>query len=459
MKEILNFIENEKARYLTELKEFLSIPSISSVPENKEDCLRCANWLADHIKSIGITDTRVIPTEGHPIVFAQWLGAGTGKPTILIYGHYDVQPVDPLELWTNPPFEPTVVNNKIFARGTADDKGQVFCHLKAIESYFKNNKPIPVNIKLIIEGEEEAGSSNIDKFIQDNAELLSCDTVLVSDTEWFAEGLPSLCYALRGISFVEVTVTGPNRDLHSGTFGGGVDNPINVLCDMISRLKDKYGRITIPGFYDKVEPLTDLEKDNYKLLPFNEADYCKDLDIGGTNGEFGYTTLERVWARPTLDLNGIYGGYTGVGAKTVLPSKASAKISMRLVAYQDPAEITEKIKNYLIAIAPLTVKVEVVTLHGGKPVLVKLDSPGVRAASEAFFQAFGKKPVFMREGGSIPVVVEFEEVLKAPTVLMGFGLPSDNIHSPNENFDLNNFYGGIRTAALFYNEFPNFFKS
>ncbi len=340
---------------------------------------------------------------------------------------------------------------KIFARGSSDDKGQVFVHLKAIEALFKLYGKLPVNIKLMIEGEEEAGSSNLETFIENNQEMLKCDTVLVSDTEWFADGLPSICYSLRGISFVEVKVIGPNRDLHSGTFGGAVDNPINVLAWMISQLKDNYGRITIPGFYDDVVDLTVEERNGFKELPFDEDDYKKDLDVKELNGEIGYTTLERTWARPSLDLNGIKGGFIGEGAKTVLPSEASAKISMRLVANQTADDITKKILDYLIKLAPPTVKVEVNELHGGNPVLVPRDGKAISAAMEALEIAFGQKPVFMREGGSIPIVEKFESVLHAPTVLMGLGLPCDNIHSPNENYDLRNYIGGIAASVLFLN--------
>lgn len=452
MENILNYIEHEEERYLEELIEYLKIPSISSSPDHVEEVVKCAQWTADKIREIGIEDVRIIKTPGHPIVFAQWLGAGEKAPTILVYGHYDVQPVDPIDLWDSPPFEPVIKNGKIFARGTADDKGQLYVHIKAVEAFFKKNGKPPVNIKFIIEGEEEAGSSNLDNFIEENAVLLKCDYVVVSDTEWFADGMPSICYGLRGISFVEITVTGPNRDLHSGTFGGAIDNPINVLCWMITKLKDSYGRITIPGFYDDVLTLTEDERNGFKKLPYDEPAYCKDLDIEMVNGEIGYTTLERVWGRPSLDLNGIIGGFTEEGAKTVLPSKATAKISMRLVANQDHNDIAKKIEAYLKSIAPPTVKLEFKNLHGGSPVLVERDNKGVKAAMKALKEAFGKEPVFMREGGSIPIVDLFDSVLHAPTVLMGLGLPSDNIHSPNENYELANYLGGIKASAIFFDE-------
>lgn len=453
MDRILSYIESNKKKHLDELIEFLKIPSISSVADNALDVRECALWLRDSIKQSGIEDCRLMETQGHPIVFAQWLEAGKDAPTVLIYGHYDVQPVDPLELWKSKPFEPAIRDGKIYGRGTSDDKGQLFTHLKAIETHFSIHGRLPVNLKLLIEGEEECGSSNLEDFITQNKELLKCDTVMISDTEWFADGLPSICYSLRGISYIELTVTGPNRDLHSGTFGGAVDNPIQVLSSLIHKLKDEYGRITIPGFYDDVLVLTNDERNGFKNLPHNEENYCNDLGIAVTRGEIGYTTLERTWARPSLDVNGIYGGYIGEGAKTVLPSSASAKISMRLVPYQNYQDIIEKITKYLHLVAPPTVKIQVKPLHGGNPVLVPRDSEGVKSAIAALRTAFGTEPVFMREGGSIPVVNTFQTELNAPTVLMGLGLPGDNIHSPNENFAIENFYGGIRASAIFMEEF------
>ena len=453
MNEVLNYIESNKEKFLGELIEFLKIPSISSVPEHDKDTAFAANWLVEHFKSIGIDNVRLYETEGHPIVYAEWLNAGKDAPTLLVYGHYDVQPVDPLDLWDTPPFEPTIKNGKIYGRGTSDDKGQVFMHVKAAEAFLKTEGKLPLNVKFLIEGEEEAGSNHLDDFIKNNTDLLKCDTVLVSDTEWFADGMPSICYALRGIAFIEVTVNGPNRDLHSGTFGGGVDNPLNVLSWLVSKLKDRYGRITVPGFYDDVLPLTQVERDAFKKLPFDEAAYCKDLGIEQTYGETGYNTLERVWARPSLDLNGIYGGYTGEGAKTILPSYATAKISMRLVPHQDHADISRKITDYLNEICPPTVSLKVDVLHGGNPVMMPIDSKSIKVAMDALKDAFGTDPVFMREGGSIPIVGVFDEILHAPTVLMGMGLPGDNIHSPNESFAVDNFYGGIKAAAHFFDKF------
>ncbi|TAL69810.1 MAG: dipeptidase [Bacteroidetes bacterium] len=452
MEKYIEIIEKDKSRHLNELIEFLKFPSISSQSEHKPDMEKCASWLVENLKNSGINNVRIIPTEGHSIIYGEWLGAGKDKPTILIYGHYDIQPVDPIDLWTSNPFEPEIRNGKIWARGTADDKGQLFCHVKAIESHFKANGKLPVNVKILFEGEEEAMESHLDDFIINNSELLSCDTAIISDTEWFAEGLPTICYGLRGISLAEITVTGPNRDVHSGSFGGGIDNPLNVLCWMVAQLRDRYGRIRVPGFYDNIIELTDEEREAFKILPYNEKLYCEDLGIKSVFGETGYSTLERVWARPALDLNGIVGGYTGEGAKTIIPSKASAKISMRLVPNQDPEDIAKKFESYIKLIAPPTIKVEVVAKAGGKPVLTPLNDPAIKAASRALKLAFGKEPVFMREGGSIPVAELFQSILNANTVFMGFGLPTDNIHSPNENYDLNNFYSGIKAIAYFLDE-------
>jgi acetylornithine deacetylase/succinyl-diaminopimelate desuccinylase-like protein len=452
MDKIITYIEQEKDRFLQELIDFLRIPSVSSVSDHNEDTRKCAEWLSENMKASGFENVEVIKTPGHPVVYGDWMHAGADKPTVLIYGHYDVQPTDPISKWDRDPFDPIVDKGKIWGRGTADDKGQVFVHVKSIEAYLKTNSKLPCNIKMIVEGEEECGSSNLEDFIRGNADKLKCDYTIVSDTEWFAEGLPTICYGLRGLCYSEITVTGPNRDLHSGSFGGAVDNPINVLSWMISQLTDKYGRITVPGVYDDVVELTQVERDAFASLPYDEKNYMKDLDVNGLNGEAGYTTLERVWARPSLDVNGIWGGYIGEGAKTVIPTTASAKISMRLVPRQNSQDIAEKLKHYLISIAPKSVKVEYTYLHGGEPVLVEMDSLPVKACARAFKKAFGKDPVYMREGGSIGIVALFGEVLKAPTVLMGLGLPSDNIHSPNENYEVANFFGGIKASAHFFNE-------
>ena len=453
MEKVLEYIQNNQKHHLNELYDFLRIPSISSEEAHKQDVIRAANWLVENFKQIGIDNTRIIETPGHPLVYAEWNGAGKDAKTILFYGHYDVQPVDPLELWETAPFEPFEKNGKIVARGSADDKGQLFVHLKAVESYLKTEGKLPVNVKFIIEGEEETAESHVEEFIEQNPDLLKCDTVVISDTEWFYYDMPSICYGLRGIAYFEMEVTGPNRDLHSGAFGGAVDNPINVLAWIITQMKDCYGRITIPGFYDDVLELTDEERNNFRKLPFDLNEYKKDLDIREVNGEIGYSTLERTWARPTFDVNGIKGGYIGDGQKTVLPSNASAKFSFRLVPNQRASDIAQKVVNYITKLAPPTVKVKITPMGLANPVLVDPHSSAVKSAIKALNQAFGKEVVFMREGGSIPVVETFTKVLKAPVVLLGLGLPNDNIHSPNESFSLENFFGGIKTSAIFINEF------
>jgi acetylornithine deacetylase/succinyl-diaminopimelate desuccinylase-like protein len=449
MNYILQFIEQNQDAFLNQLFEFLRFPSISSRSEHKDDVHRCARWLADHMKSLGIGNVNVFETLGHPIVYGEWFHSAN-SPTILVYGHYDVQPVDPLNLWETPPFEPSVRNGKIYARGSSDDKGQMFMHLKAFETLLRAEGNVPINIKFLFEGEEEAGSNHLDDFVEKNPEQLKCDVVVISDTEWFADGLPSICYALRGIVLIEVKVIGPNRDLHSGSFGGAVDNPAEVLAWLITQLKDRYGRITIPGFYDNVLPLSEEERNAFRRLPFDESNFRSEIGVGELFGEIGYSTLERIWARPTLEINGIVGGYTGEGAKTIIPSEASAKISMRLVPNQTASEISEKFIKHIQRLAPPTVKIETVKLHGGNPVMTPIDSIWIKKAQIALKQAFGVEPVFMREGGSIPVCETFQRVLGASPVLLGFGLPGDNVHSPNESFSINNFFGGIKAIALYY---------
>ncbi len=452
MQKVIDFIDVHQRRYLDELCEFLRIPSVSTEPENARDVKRCAAWLAEHCKTIGLENVQVFLTKGHPIVYADWLHAGEDKPTVLLYGHYDVQPVDPIDLWTNPPFEPTIRAGKIYARGATDDKGQVFLHLKAIESWLHNEQRLPVNVKILIEGEEEIGSVNLDPFVEEHKKMLACDAVVISDTAMYRKGYPSIVYALRGLCYMEVRVSGPNRDLHSGSYGGAVQNPLNALAGMIAKLKDEKGRILIPGFYDDVLQLTDEERAEIASIDFDEGDYKDDLRVKELFGEDGYSTLERLGARPTLDVNGFIGGFTGSGAKTVLPAKASAKISMRLVANQNTNNIAVKFEKYIRDITPPGVTVEVENLHGANPVLVPRDSAAVKAAQRALETAFGQKPLFMREGGSIPITLLFRLILGAPTVLMGFGLHTENAHSPDENFDLDNFHTGIKAAAHFYNE-------
>jgi acetylornithine deacetylase/succinyl-diaminopimelate desuccinylase-like protein len=452
LEEVIRHIENNKENYVEELKEFLRIPSISTLPEYKNEIERCANFVAENLKKIGLSRVEIFKTEGHPLVYGEWLGA-PGKPTVLVYGHYDVQPVDPIELWNNPPFEPVIKNGKIFARGATDDKGQVFVHFKSVEAYFKNEGSLPLNIKFIIEGEEEIGSESLNSFLKNNADLLKCDAVLISDTSLYEAGTPTLTYGLRGLAYHEVEIEGPNRDLHSGAFGGAVGNPINILAEMISKLHDKNGRVTIPGFYNDVLKVSKKEKENFKALKFSDKKLAKDLGVGELTGEKGYSTLERLWARPTLDCNGIIGGFTGKGAKTVIPSKATAKISMRLVPNQNPGKVAKQFTKYIKALAPKSVKVDVKDLHGAYPCITLLNDPAAIAAAKAMQKAFGKKTVFMREGGSIPIVPTFAKILKASVVLMGLGLNSENLHSPNEHFNLNHFQLGILSSAYFLKEF------
>lgn len=452
MDKVINYLKDNYNDYIDELKEYIAIPSISTSSENKNDMKDCAAFVKAKLEAAGMSKTEIFETEGHPIVYGEWLEQ-PGKPTVLIYGHYDVQPVDPIELWESPPFEADIRGNKIYARGANDNKGQNFVHIKSVEAFFKTYGKLPVNVKFIIEGEEEIGSPNLEKFLAKQKDLLKCDAVLISDTSMYGPGIPTVSYGLRGLAFMEVYVTGPNRDLHSGSFGGSVANPVNELARMISKLINEDGVIQIPGFYDDVIEMTELELDNIKRLAFDDQAYAKELDVKELHGEKGFNTLQRLWARPTLDCNGIVGGYTGEGAKTVLPSKASAKISMRLVPNQTPDKIAELFEAYIKQIAPEHIKVEVKALHGGKPVVVPLESKAMKAAADAVSKAFGRETVFTREGGSIPIVVEFVEQLAAPAILMGLGLDTDNIHSPNEHFSLESFHQGMIASAYFLEEF------
>ncbi|MDH3267789.1 MAG: dipeptidase [Ignavibacteria bacterium] len=452
MENVVGYINSNRDKYVEELKDFLRIPSISTSTASKGDMITAANFVSTKLTQAGMENVKIIETKGHPLVYADWLYA-PGKPTLLVYGHYDVQPVDPVNLWDSPPFEPTIKGGNIFARGATDDKGQMYMHIKSVEAYFKTLGKLPLNVKFIIEGEEEIGSGNLDEFVNKNQDMLKCDAVMISDTSLYGPGIPTLTYGLRGLCYMEVVITGPDRDLHSGTFGGGVDNPINVLAEMIAKLKDSNGKIKIPGFYDAVVNLTKKERENFKTLHFSEKQYAKALGVKELNGEKGYSTLERVWARPTLDCNGIFGGFTGEGAKTVLPSKATAKISMRLVPNQDPIKIGKLFKSYINKIAPKTVKVQIADLHGAYPIATSLDDKATLAAANALAKVFGKKTVFMREGGSIPIVVTFAKKLKAAPVLMGMGLNTENLHSPNEHFNLNHFHLGILSSAYFIQEF------
>ncbi len=457
-KNFLNYIKDNNDKFLGELKELLSIPSISNSEESIPDVKRCAEWLKSHLNSLGIKNTKIFETEGHPIVYGDYLSAGKDKPTILVYGHYDVQPPDPLEMWDAPPFSPVIHDGKIFGRGTADDKGQIFIHIKAIETFLKTEGKLPVNIKLIFEGEEEIGSAHLEEFISNNRDLLKADYVVISDTSMYEKGIPAICYGLRGLAYMQLDVIGPNRDLHSGTYGGGVENPINALADIISKLKSPEGKILIDGFYDDVIDLTEDERLELNKLPINIEAYKKDLGINSIKVEDGYTLVESTTARPTLDCNGIWGGYQGKGTKTIIPSQAGAKISMRLVPNQSPEKVAKLFEKYIQKIAPDSIKVKVTYLHGGKPSVTQMDTPAIKAAMSALKKGFEAEPVFIKEGGSIPIVSVFEKELGADVILMGFGLPDDNIHSPNEKFDLDNFYKGIISVCYYYNELSNLEK-
>lgn len=454
MEKTQQYILTNKDKFLEGLMDWLRIPSVSADPAFKEDVEKAAIFLKDKLLKAGVDKADLYPTEGHPIVFAEKI-IHPDLPTVLVYGHYDVQPPDPLDLWESGPFDPVIKKTEnhpdgaIYARGACDDKGQVYMHLAAFEAMQATGE-LPCNIKFMIEGEEEVGSGNLGIFCEKHKELLKADVILVSDTGIIANDVPSITTGLRGLAYVEVEVTGPNRDLHSGVYGGAVANPINVLSSMIASLMDENKHITVPGFYDDVEVVSLEERNAMNEAPFNLEHYKKDLDIADVEGEKGFTTLERTSIRPTLDVNGIWGGYTGEGAKTVLPSKAYAKISMRLVPNQDSATITKLFQKHFEGIAPPSVKVKVKDLHGGEPVVVPTDSPEYRAAHLAMEHTFGKAPIPMRSGGSIPIIALFDKVLNTKSVLMGFGLDSDAIHSPNEHYGLFNFNKGIETIPYYY---------
>jgi acetylornithine deacetylase/succinyl-diaminopimelate desuccinylase-like protein len=448
---VKEYIAVNKDRFLSELFEWLRIPSVSADSRHKQDVRRAAEFLKKKFEDAGVDTVEICETKGHPIVFAE-KKINPSAPTVLVYGHYDVQPADPLNLWDSPPFEPVIKDEKIFARGSCDDKGQVYMHVKAFEVMMKHNL-LPCNVKFMVEGEEEVGSDNLGDFVKANKEKLKADIILISDTALISLDHPSITTGLRGLSYMEVEITGPNRDLHSGVYGGAVANPINVLCNMINSLHDENGRVAIPGFYEKVAELTASERESLNKALFNLDDYKKDLNIDDVKGEKNYTTVERTGIRPTLDVNGIWGGYTGEGAKTVLPSKAYAKVSMRLVPNQSSKEITELFTKHFISLAPKSVKVKVTAHHGGEPAVTPTDSKAFRAASNAFVEVWGKAPIPTRDGGSIPIVALFKKELGLDTVLMGFGLDSDAIHSPNEHYGVKNFLIGIETIVAFYKHF------
>lgn len=448
---VKEYIDSNLPRFQEELFEWLRIPSVSADSRHKQDVRKAAEFLKAKFLDVGVDHAELCETGGHPIVFAE-KKVDASAPTILVYGHYDVQPADPLELWESPPFEPVVRDGKIFARGSCDDKGQVYMHVKAFET-MNALKRLSCNVKFMVEGEEEVGSENLESFVRDNREKLKADIILISDTAMISLDHPSITVGLRGLSYMEVEITGPNRDLHSGVYGGAVANPVNVLCRMIASLHDDKGRVTIPGFYDKVVELTSGEREALNRAPFSLDAYKRDLQIGEVWGEEGYTTLERTGIRPTLDVNGIWGGYTGEGAKTVLPSSAHAKISMRLVPNQSSDEISELFTRHIKSIAPPSVRVKVIAHHGGEPAVTPTDSKAFAAAAKAFETVWGKRPIPTRDGGSIPIVALFKKELNLDTVLMGFGLDSDAIHSPNEHFGVKNFRMGIETIVAFHQHF------
>jgi acetylornithine deacetylase/succinyl-diaminopimelate desuccinylase-like protein len=450
MPTIEEYLKNHAEGFEQELCELLRIPSVSTKADHREDMRRAARWIAERFRPLGFA-AEIVATAGHPIVYAESPRI-EGAPTILVYGHYDVQPVEPLELWTTPPFEPTRRDGNLYARGATDDKGQVLTHLFSAQAWLETKGKLPVNLKYLIEGEEEIGSDSLLAFLPANTERLACDCVVISDGSQFAPGYPAITYGLRGIAYFDLILTGPDHDLHSGTFGGAVTNPANALAKMLAALVNEKGQIQVPGFYDDVVPLTPQEREQFASLPFDEKQFLSQVGASGAIGEEGYTTLERRWARPTCDINGLYGGYQGQGAKTVLPSQAGAKFSFRLVPHQDPAKVAEALRGMLTELCPPGIKMELIPHHGAPGVLVPLDSPYVQAAARAIEDAFGRRPVFAREGGSIPIVTTFYQLLHADTLLIGWGQDDDNAHSPNEKFSLADFHRGIRASAQLWEE-------
>jgi acetylornithine deacetylase/succinyl-diaminopimelate desuccinylase-like protein len=445
-----SYIEAHRRDFEEQLKALIRIPSVSAQPNHDADTRRAATTIRDDLAAMGF-HSELIETKRHPIVHAEWLGA-PGAPTVLIYGHYDVQPPEPLEPWLSPPFEPTIRDGNLYARGATDDKGQMFTHVKAVEAWLKTSQALPINVKFVIEGEEEVGGASLEAYVAEQAKRLTCDYAVISDSSQFGPGQPAITYGLKGLAYFELTVRGANRDLHSGTYGGAVANPLNALATILDSLKGPDGKIRIAGFYDDVRPLADWERAEFAALPFSEAEFQADLGVPALAGESGYTTLERKWARPTCDVNGIYGGYSGPGPKTVLPCQAGAKLSFRLVPNQDPKTVERQFREHVAKVCPSGVAYEIITHHGAPAVLVNIDTPGVRAAVRAVERAFGAKPVFIREGGSIPVVGLIKEQLGVDTLLLGWGQNDDNLHGPNEKFSLADFHRGIKASAYLLDE-------
>ncbi|HXY00441.1 MAG TPA: dipeptidase [Candidatus Limnocylindrales bacterium] len=448
---LAEFIEGRREQHLAELCEFLRIPSVSAKSEHKPDIERAANWVADHLRAAGFKKVEIVPTNLHPLVYAESLEA-PGKPTVLFYGHYDVQPPEPLELWTSPAFEPQVRDGNLFGRGTADDKGQVHIHLKALESVHKLNGKFPINIKVLIEGEEEVGSISLWDFVQKNKEKLKADALIVSDTSMLSKGVPSITYGLRGLNYYQIELTGPARDLHSGVYGGAVPNPLTILTELFAKLHDKDFRVTVPGFYKDVATVRSDERKALHALPWKKKDFEKAVGAPGYYGEKGFSTVERLWIRPTLEVNGIWGGYQGEGAKTVIPSKAYAKFSTRLVPDQDPKKIAKLVEQHVHKLLPKTAHCKFDVLSMGKPWVAAYHDPIFHVAQSALQKGFGRKAVFIREGGSIPFVTQMHDTFKVPCVLIGFGLPDENAHAPDEHLALENYYGGIKAIAHLYED-------
>jgi acetylornithine deacetylase/succinyl-diaminopimelate desuccinylase-like protein len=447
------FVKRNQGRFLSELKEFVRIPSISTLPEHTSDVQRAAAFVADSLRTAGMENVEIIPTEKHPLVYADWLHA-PGKPTVLCYGHYDVQPADPLELWLSPPFEPTERDGNLYARGAVDDKGQMYMHIKAMEALRAVNGTLPVNIKFLIEGEEEVGGTSIAKYVAENPEKLRADVALVSDTSMYAEGIPTLCIGLRGLIYLEIEATGPARDLHSGLYGGAAPNAVFGLIELLAKAKDAEGRIQIPGIYSAVDEPAAAELESWKSLPFSEAEFLeKEVGATGLTGEPGRTVLERVWSRPTFEVHGIAGGFTAPGAKTVIPAKATAKVSFRLVPRQDPDQVIFAFRSWVEQNTPKGIHADVKVLSASPGLVVNPDHPAIAVAAKAFSDVFGKPTVFIRSGGSIPIVGDFANHLGIPTILMGFGLPDDGLHSPNEKYKIANYYMGIMTIAHFLEQY------
>jgi len=450
MPDLDQYLAENHEKFERDLCDLLRIESVSADSTRRGEVRRAAEWVADQFRGLGLP-VELVETAGHPIVYAE-TPAVAGAPTVLVYGHYDVQPPDPLSEWRSPPFEPTIRDGNIYARGATDDKGQMLTHIKSAEAWIRSQGKLPVQLKFLIEGEEEVGSAHLAEFIAANKKRLACDCVVISDTSQFAPGRPAITYGLRGIAYYELRLTGPKQDLHSGTFGGAVTNPANALCRMMAALVNERGQVQVPGFYDEVEALSPRERSEFAKLPFDEAAFMKQIGVGALSGEEGFSTLERRWARPTCDINGLWSGYQGEGAKTILPARAGAKFSFRLVPKQDPKKITAALKKRLTELCPAGISMELIDFHGAPGVVVPLESPYMAAAERAIEQGFGRKPVFMREGGSIPVVATFKELLKVDTLLLGWGLDDDNTHSPNEKFSLADFHRGIKASAHLWRE-------